>query len=101
MNKPKIILSNGTSFNLDDIEEPKVFGYQIVHVQTGRIIPGCNRKDYYSHAAGLRKMHQVLSMYNVMEASLNIWDYDLKPTYEHDKPTMFEYHADIHDNLIE
>lgn len=91
---PKIILPDGSPM-FEDSFEPKVFGYQIVHKQTGRILPGTTREQIYSKAAGIRMMNKIAGQYDIMD----IWEYDLSPIYVHDKPKEYVYFVDNDDYL--
>jgi hypothetical protein len=93
-------MSDGTPMSEDTLK-PKVFGYQIVHKITGRILPTTTRTEIYSKAAAIRKMNKVTSQFNVMECTLDIWDYELSPIYDHDKPTAYNYIIDKDDYLYE
>lgn len=72
--------SDGTEFNLDNVHEPVLLGYQITNVHTGRILPATDRKEVYTHAAAIRKMNAVGATFPELE----IWDYTLSPMYEGD-----------------
>ena len=100
MDKPRIILPDGTPvLNLDQVK-PEIFGYMIVHTLTGRILPGTTRSEVYSQAAAIRKMNKVASAFNIMQATLDIWDYTLEEIYDFEKPKDFVYYTDIDDNLF-
>lgn len=66
--------------------KPKVIGFRIVHKQTTRILPGTTRNEVYTKAAGVKKMNSVASMYTVMQASLDIWEYELEEIYDFECP---------------
>lgn len=98
--RPIIVLPDGSPLSEDNVR-PKIFGYQIVHKLTGRILPSTTRKQVYSKAAAIKKMNHVASMYTVMQASLDIWDYELVPLYEHEKPEEYVYFMDNDDHLFD
>lgn len=93
-------MSDGSPLSEDSFK-PKVFGYQIVHKTTGRILPTTTRTEIYSKAAAIRKMNRVASQFTVMDCTINIWDYELSPLYEHDKPTEYKYIIDNDDYMYE
>ena len=99
MKNPTIILTNGVPLDLDNFKT-KVFGYRIVHKETGRILPGTSRNEIYSKAAGIRKMNQVASAFNVMQAPLDIWQYNLQPIYDFEIPKEYNYIIDENDNVL-
>lgn len=99
MKNPKIVLSDGTSIlDLDDLK-PDIFGYMIVHVLTGRILPGTSRNEVYSKAAAIKKMVKIASQFTIMHTQLDIWDYTLEPIYDFEKPKDFIYFTDEEDYL--
>jgi hypothetical protein len=81
MSNIPITFSDGQEFNLDNVL-PDLLGYQIVHVLTGRILPGTTRTELYTKAAAIKKMNKVASMFTVMHTQLDIWEYTLSPMYE-------------------
>jgi hypothetical protein len=95
---PKIILPDGSPI-LEDSFKPKVFGYQIVHKITGRILPGTTREQIYSKAAAISKMNWVIGQFAVQQHQIDIWEYELCPIYEHDKPKKWNYIVDKNDYL--
>jgi hypothetical protein len=100
MNKPTIILPDGTPvLDLDNVR-PEIFGYRIVHVITGRILPGTTRNEIYSKAAAIRKMNRVATMFNIMQCPLDIWDYALSEVYDFEKPKEYKYIVDKNDNIL-
>jgi hypothetical protein len=99
MKTPDIILPDGTKFDPDNVQ-PKLIGFHIVHKLTGRILPSTTRQEVYSKAAAIRKMNQVASMYNVMQASLDIWDYELCPIYDIECQKDYIYIEDINDDIL-
>ena len=98
MSSPNIILPDGSLYTPDNVR-PDIIGYQIVHTITGRILPGTTRSQIYSKAAAIRKMNEVASMYNVMQTSLDIWDYILHPMYDFEEPAGCMYITDRDDDL--
>ena len=99
MGLPNIVLPDGSLLN-DDNVRPELMGFQIVHTLTGRILPSTTRKELYSKAAAIRKMNNVASMYNIMQVSLDIWDYQLCPIYDIECPDDYVYIEDINDNIL-
>lgn len=93
-----ISFSDGSSFELDNVL-PDILGYQIVHVQTGRILPNTTRKELYTKAAAIRKMNKVAAMFTVMHSQLDIWEYILTPMYE-GEIQEFTLITDIDDKLF-
>ena len=98
MSSPNITLPDGSMFDLNNVQ-PKIIGFQIIHNLTGRILPGTNRNELYTKAAGVRKMNQVASMYTVMHSSLDIFEYNLTPMYEFEEPDGAKYIKDNDDHL--
>lgn len=95
----KIILPDGSPLSEKNVQ-PKIFGYQIVHKQTGRILPGTTRNEIYSKAGAIKKMNIIAGQYDLMEESLNIWDYTLKVIYDYEIPKKFVYIIDEKDWLF-
>jgi len=94
-----IVTSNGNTFDPDGFE-PEVVGYQIKHVITGRILPSTSRRELYSMAAAIRKMNTTAVQFNMMGASLDIWDYRPEPVYDFECPNDYIYINDKDDNLF-
>lgn len=88
MNKPRIILPDGTP-----VEELKVtiFGYQMEHVQTGRLLPTTTRDQIYSITAAVKKMNEVAGMYELMQEPINIFEYRAVPVYDFELPNVYTY----------
>ena len=99
MGLPNIVLPDG-SLLTDDNVRPELIGFQIVHALTSRILPSTDRNEVYSKAAAIRKMNKVASMYNIMQVSLDIWDYELCPIYDIDCPKDYIYIEDINDDIL-
>ncbi len=99
MGLPEIVLPDGSSLN-DDNVRPKLIGFQIVHRLTGRILPSTTRSEIYSKAAAIRKMNSTASMFNIMQAPLDIWDYELCPIYDIECPKEYKYIEDINDDIL-
>ena len=100
--KPIITLSNGTELDKDlELAAPKILGYQIINKQTERILPGTTRNEIYIKAAGIRKMNQISTMFNIMQASIEIWDYRLVPVYEFEGlPQDYKLIRDADDDIF-
>ena len=97
--KPIIILPDGTPILDLDIIKPKVLGYRIIHIQTGRILPGTARNEVYTKPAAVRKMGFVASQFTIMHTQLDIWEYTIEVIYDFEKPKECVYITDKYDYL--
>lgn len=99
MNIPEITFSDGTPlFELDQqCPPPKKLGYQIVHMDTGRILPTTNRKQIFTSWAATEKMGEV--SYDIPH--LDILDYVFKPVYDVDAPADYILVRSLEDGFDE
>jgi hypothetical protein len=75
-----IKLSNGEQLLDMDRFSPTKIGYQMIHHETGRLLPMCNRNEVYSAWAATEKMGKVAMSIR----TLDIMDYIMKPVFDNE-----------------
>jgi len=79
-----ITMSDGSPLELEVEQKGSLLGYWIVHSITGRILPGTDRSQIYSKIAGIKKMGEIATMFNLACQPIDIWEYELKEVYPED-----------------
>ena len=77
-----ITMPNGDQLLDLDQCTPTRIGYQLIHQDTGRLLPMCNRNEVYSAWAATEKLGEVA----VSIPTLDVLEYIMKPIYECDRP---------------
>jgi len=95
MNVPNITLPNGSTLDFDNVPEPKILGYEIVHSKTGFLHPATKPDEIYSKMAGIKKMSRVAAQTH------DIFCYVLNPLYEEEVYYDYTYIDDPEDYLLD
>ena len=90
-----ITMSNGDQLLELNQCKPTRIGYQLIHQDTGRLLPMCNRNEVYSAWAATEKLGEVA----VSIPTLDVLEYIMKPIFDHEKPKNCKRIFSLFDNL--